>query len=102
MTPSFSKTTLDYYVSVDSDVNSLDVKYTKEDPNSSVVISGNDNLVTGENIIRVVVLSQDKTRGKTYKIHEFKAASDENKLNNIKITNILPIFNFFIIDFFLS
>ena len=85
MTPSFSKTTLDYYVSVDSDVNSLDVKYTKEDPNSSVVISGNDNLVTGENVIRVVVLSQDKTRGKTYKIHAIKAASDENKLNNIKV-----------------
>ncbi len=87
MTPSFSKTTLDYYVSVDSDVNSLDVKYTKEDPNSSVVISGNDNLVTGENVIRVVVLSQDKTRGKTYKIHAFKAASDENKLNNIKVSS---------------
>ena len=43
MTPNFSKTTLDYYVSVDSDVNSLDVKYTKEDPNSSVVITRKDN-----------------------------------------------------------
>ena len=85
LTPSFSKNVLDYYIEIDSTVNSLDIIYEKESPEQTVYISGNSNFVTGENIVKVVVLSGDKTRGKTYNIHATRKPSENNLLNGITV-----------------
>jgi len=87
LSPEFEKNVIDYYIDIDSTVNSLDIIYTKESEEQSVYITGNSNFVTGENIINVVVLSADKTRGKTYKIHANRSPSDNNVLNGIIVTS---------------
>ena len=38
LTPSFSKNVLDYYIEIDSTVNSLDIIYEKESPEQTVYI----------------------------------------------------------------
>lgn len=88
LSPEFSKNIVDYYIDIDSTVNSLDVIYTKESAEQTVYITGNSNFVTGENIVNVVVLSGDKTRGKTYKIHANRSASTNNLLNGIIVSSI--------------
>ncbi len=88
LSPEFSKNVVDYYIDIDSTVNSLDVIYTKESAEQTVYITGNSNFVTGENIVNVVVLSGDKTRGKTYKIHANRSASTNNLLNGIIVSSI--------------
>ena len=85
LSPEFSKSIVDYYIDIDSTVNKLDIIYTKETEKQTVYITGNSNFVTGENIVNVIVLSEDKTRGKTYRIHANKAPSDNNLLNGIKV-----------------
>ena len=85
LSPAFVKNTVDYYINIDSTVNQLDIIYTKEAEDQLVYITGNSNFVTGENIVNVVVLSADKTRGKTYKIHANRSASDNNLLNGITV-----------------
>ena len=89
MTPAFDKSILDYYVDVDEDTKSLDIKYVKETPESTVHINGNSNFVTGDNIVSVIVLSADKTRGKTYKIHAVKGASTNNFLEDLKAISLI-------------
>ena len=78
ITSSAVDTGKDYYIEIDSTVNSLDIIYEKESPEQTVYISGNSNFVTGENIVKVVVLSGDKTRGKTYNIHATRKPSENN------------------------
>ena len=87
LSPEFSKSVVDYYIDIDSTVNSLKIIYTKESSEQVVYITGNSNFVTGENIVKVVVLSEDKTRGKTYKIHANRAPSTNNLLNNIIVSS---------------
>lgn len=88
LSPEFAKNTVDYYIDIDSTVNQLDIIYTKEQPDQTVYITGNSNFVTGENIVNVVVLSADKTRGKTYKIHANRSASKNNLLNGITVSSM--------------
>ena len=88
LSPAFAKNTVDYYINIDSTVNQLDIKYTKEADDQLVYITGNSNFVTGENIVNVVVLSADKTRGKTYKIHANRSASKNNLLNGITVSSV--------------
>ena len=87
LSPEFAKNVVDYYIDIDSTVNSLNIIYTKESPEQTVHITGNSNFVTGENIVNVVVLSEDKTRGKTYKIHATRAPSTNNLLNDIIVSS---------------
>ena len=87
LSPSFSKNIVDYYINIDSTVNMLDIVYTKENNDQVVYITGNSNFVTGENVVNVVVLSKDLSRGKTYKIHATRSASTNNLLNGITVSS---------------
>ena len=87
MTPEFDKNTVDYYVNIPATVSSLDIRYTKEDSESTVLINGNNNFVTGENLVKVIVLSADKTRGKTYNIYVTRERSTVNTLNGISVSS---------------
>ena len=87
--PAFSKNIVDYYVTVDDSVRSLPLRYVPESADSTVFVTGNSNLVTGDNVVSIVVLSADKTRGKTYRIHVTKTASNDNLLRSLVAKSIV-------------
>ena len=59
LTPYFTKNITDYAISVGENVDSIEVLARAEDPNASVEISGNTNLVDGDNIITIKVTAQN-------------------------------------------
>ena len=59
LTPNFTRNITDYAISVDENVNSIEVLARAEDPNARVEISGNTNLVDGDNIITIKVTAQN-------------------------------------------
>lgn len=86
----FNKYILEYSITVDSDVDSLDITALAEDRNASVRIYGNSNFKEGENIVKVIVTAQDGSE-RTYIIKVNKLADDsiekidvddDNAINN--------------------
>lgn len=75
LTPAFIKTTTEYSVIVLNTVNSINVTATTEDTKAKYVVTGNTNLVNGENIISVKVVAED---GKTTKTYNIKVTKVEN------------------------
>lgn len=67
----FSKESTTYFLTVNNDINSLDVSANKEDSNSSISINGNDNLNEGLNKILITVTSESK-QTRTYRIYVTK------------------------------
>lgn len=59
LTPNFTRNVTDYSISVGENVNSIEVLARAEDPNARVEISGNTNLVDGDNIITIKVTAQN-------------------------------------------
>ena len=59
LTPNFTRNVTDYSISVGQNVNSIEVLARAEDPNARVEISGNTNLVDGDNIITIKVTAQN-------------------------------------------
>ena len=74
----FIKERLTYFVNVPSDVKSINIKATKEDKNSSINITGNNNLEVGLNKVLVSVISEDG-RIKNYRIYVTRLGSDNNE-----------------------
>ncbi len=72
----FDKDTLNYTMNVYDDVNSLDVIAIPEDKNATVTITGNTNMVFGENIITISVTDQNSAR----KDYTIKVSVGNNKL----------------------
>lgn len=71
LTPEFDKDITEYNMTVGEDVDSLDIKATAEDSSAKIEISGNDKILTGENVIEVKVTAEDGTV-RTYKINVTK------------------------------
>ena len=88
LTPTFDKKVTDYYLTVDADTTSIPIVYVPESSDSTVYVNGNSNFVTGENIVSIIVISADKTRGKTYKIHVTKEPSKNNYLSSLTATSV--------------
>ena len=59
LTPYFTKNITDYAISVGENVDSIEVLARAEDSNARVEISGNTNLVDGDNIITIKVTAQN-------------------------------------------
>lgn len=89
LTPAFDKGTTKYDVNVSSEVEKLTIHVTLEDKNSTYIITGNEYLVTGDNIVSIIVMSQDKSVSKTYQLVVHKAVSTNNNLSDIKVMNTL-------------
>jgi methionine-rich copper-binding protein CopC len=65
---SFDKNVLSYTINVtDASITNLDIQYETEDENATVEIVGNEDLIAGKNIIKIIVTSEDGER-KTYTI----------------------------------
>lgn len=92
MSPSFEKDIYDYYLTVNSDVKSIEVLAISDNNNSSIEVSGNENLKDGLNIIKVQVTSQDKTSNDVYVINVTKTSDVEaanTNLETLAIENVL-------------
>lgn len=73
----FDRQKMDYTITVDDEVNKLNIKAVPEDKNATYKVIGADDLIASKNIVRVEVTAQDKTK-QTYYIR-IKYAEKENK-----------------------
>lgn len=83
LTPAFSADVTEYTLAVGEDVTSLDVEAVAYDENAKVEITGNDNLLMGENTVEIKVTAEDGTV-RTYTINVTKgdtAAIAENTIS---------------------
>lgn len=91
ITPSFNKEITEYYITVDSTVNNLQITAIPENIEANVEIKGNNNLVNGINKIQIIVTSKDESKKKIYNINVTKtsniAASNTN-LETLAIENV--------------
>ncbi len=80
----FSKNTTNYTVYVDKTVTSLGLKATVNNSKATVKITGDENFVTGNNIVKVVVTAEDGTT-KTYTITVVKSAYGHAPLLDLEV-----------------
>lgn len=82
--PVFNKNTIDYYLTVSNDVNSLKVTALPENDGAKVTISGDSNLKGTENDI-IITVKSEKELTKTYKIHVTKQKDSNISLKSLEI-----------------
>ncbi len=71
LTPAFSVDVTEYTLTVGDDITSLDIEAVADDENAEVEITGNDNLLMGENTVEIKVTAEDGTV-RTYTINVTK------------------------------
>ncbi len=85
ITPNFKQDVYKYYITVPIDVKSIEVLAIGENPNSIIDIKGNDNLITGLNVITINVLSEDRTQSNVYTIEVTKTDNESSANTNLEI-----------------
>lgn len=80
----FSKNKTNYTVYVDKTVTSLGLKAVANSSKANVKITGDENFVTGNNIVKVVVTAEDGTT-KTYTITVIKSKYGHAPLLDLKV-----------------
>ena len=78
----FDRQNTDYIVYVEKGTNKLNVKASVEDKNATYKIIGADDLNANQNIVRVEVTAQDKTK-QTYYIRVKYKKNEQNQINDI-------------------
>lgn len=68
----FKKESLTYFITLENNVNSLDINVTAEDSNSKIYINGNSNFKTGINKVLISVVAENGNI-KNYRIYVKKA-----------------------------
>lgn len=84
LTPEFSADVTEYSLTVDENVDVLQVTAEPEDETAEVEVSGNDNLLLGENTIEIKVTAEDETV-KTYTINVTKGEAPKIQLEELSI-----------------
>ncbi len=64
----FSSNEKKYYVNVDYETTKLDITATPTNPEAEVTITGNSKFIVGKNVVKINVVSKDKTKNETYQI----------------------------------
>lgn len=77
--PEFNPDTTEYTMNVGADINSVNISAVAAEANSSVEISGNENLVEGENKVNINVKAADGSTSKSYTITVMKAVTSESQ-----------------------
>jgi len=80
----FSKNTTKYTVNVDKTVKSLGLKAVATDSKAKVSIVGDENFVTGNNIVKVTVTAENGTT-KTYEITVVKSKYGSGPLKDLEV-----------------
>ena len=84
MVPPFKSDIYEYDLIISNDINSLEVLAIAENPNSQIEIMGNTGLKEGLNLIKINVISEDKTQNKLYTIKVTKTANAEAANTNLE------------------
>ena len=71
MEPEFSKDVTEYYLTVDLEIDKIDIEAYSDSEKASVDIQGNNDLQEGENKIEIVVTAEAGNQ-KTYYIYVTK------------------------------
>ena len=82
LTPTFDKNTLDYYLEVEKEISDITVVGVKSSSTTTLTGNGFYTLNVGENLIKLVVSSSDKT-SKTYNVHVTRKKSSNNNLKSL-------------------
>ena len=97
LVPEFNKDVFDYYLTVNNNINNLEILTMPENKNSKIEITGNENLKEGLNIIKVQITSEDNTSSSSYIINVTKTNNIEDANTNLEtlaIQNYLLYPNF--------
>lgn len=92
LTPNFEKNINEYYLTIPTSVNDIEVLAVSENQNATIEITGNTNLKEGLNVINISVTSEDKTQKNIYRIQVTKTANIElanTNLETLAIENTL-------------
>lgn len=90
--PDFEKEITEYYIVIDENIENLEITAISENPEATVEILGNNNLVNGINNIKIIVKSKNETNVKTYNINVTKTSNPEKanaNLENLAIENAI-------------
>lgn len=90
--PDFEKEITEYYIVIDENIENLEITAISENPEATVEILGNNNLVNGINNIKIIVKSKNGTNVKTYNINVTKTSNLEKanaNLENLAIENTI-------------
>ena len=103
ITPEFSSDVTEYDLTVDENVDALTVNAVAEDENAKIEITGNDNLLIGENTIEIKVTAEDETV-RTYKINVTKGETVGIQLSELNVEGYTldPEFNSDIYEYTLN
>lgn len=84
LTPKFSADVKEYSLTITEDVEKLDITAEPEDKNAEVKIEGNENLLIGENTIKIIVTAEDGTE-RTYTLNVTKGETPPVGLSELSI-----------------
>lgn len=84
LTPKFSADVKEYSLTITEDVEKLDITAEPEDENAEVKIEGNENLLIGENTIKIIVTAEDGTE-RTYTLNVTKGETPPVGLSELSI-----------------
>lgn len=90
LTPNFTRNITDYAISVGENVNSIEVLARAEDTNARVEVTGNTNLVDGDNKINIKVTAENGY----YRIYTIIVTKSANKEKSNAYLESLIIENF--------
>ena len=82
--PDFTKEIKEYYITVSENINNLEITAIPENLNSTVDITGNNNLKSGLNTIKVKVTSENNKKQTEYKIYVTKTNNEETANANLE------------------
>ena len=97
LVPEFNKDVFDYYLTINNNINNLEILTVPENKNSKIDIIRNENLKEGLNIIKVQITSEDNTSSSSYIINVTKTNNIEDANTNLEtlaIQNYLLYPNF--------
>lgn len=92
LTPVFEKQIYDYYLTIPTNIQNLEVLAISENPKAKIEITGNTNLQEGLNRILIRVISEDGTQNKVYTILVTKTNQVELANTNLEILAIENVF----------
>ena len=84
ISPQFDTNVTEYYITVDTSVDIIDVEAIPENPNAKVDILGSGKMTLGKNIITIKVTSEDGTQSKIYTIYVTKTDDIEKANANLE------------------
>ncbi|MCM1053584.1 MAG: cadherin-like beta sandwich domain-containing protein [Ruminococcus sp.] len=85
LNPEFDPVNTKYEVHVDETVEQLTIHAIPKDPKATILITGNNNLISGENKVNVIVMSSDKSMSKTYQLTVYKDKSSNTNLSSLHV-----------------